>query len=844
MEKLRYTRVSECVGCYDPTLFVVLGKLQSAEDEITEDGLDRHEVNVEFLDKTKQDILTFDKVQDNSFKMDVQPKLDLTTFLSRPVQAFNFDWVSGGHTPLVIYPWELFLDNLAVKNKLANFSFLSCRLHVEIKVNSTPFNYGSMLFAYHPLPKFSPNTLQATTKLDRVCKSQRPHIWISPEHNSGGTMVLPFFFYKNFLKLSSRQEIRDMGEIDIIEYVQLRNASNVANSPVNVQVFIHAIDVVLTGGTTSGILQSSKDEYSVQPISRPASAIASAASHLTSVPVIGPFAKATEIGASAISSVAKIFGYTNPPVIENSSAYKSIPFNGIASAEISEPKDKFTLDPKAELTIDPRTTGIDGQDELAVPYIVQKESFLTTFNWTIADVTDTLLFNTLITPSLREIEEVTSGAIICYTPMSHLANLFNNWRGDIIIKFKFVCSQYHKGRVRISWDPNGDLIANSDTMNTVFTKIVDLEVDRTVELRIPYMQPKPWLETASVRDPSRTKDWQTENFTDLSGFVPFYGNGTLTVRVLTNLSAPSPNADIEVMTFIRGASNLEFANPIDISDRLSQFSFQSGIDEVVRVDVGETNKVDEQRYLINYGESITSIRTLLRRSTLTDIVPLEQISAGNNSAYVIINLLMNKFPIPPGFNPNVNTRASTSIFTSEPYAFTHMTPFNWMQSCYIGCRGALQWRFNVNANGASPIESVRLVRSLEQMNNTPLTSADSGNGLNENEYYSFFQTHTTSGCSGISLTNQRTQAALSTELNQFNQNRFVSCSNFNTTLGLAEDNSDRETYILQMFFANQGRNDIAGTLIERYANIGTDFNFFFYLNAPITFYLNENVTPN
>ena len=829
---------------YTDTNKIFMGFLQSAVDETMGEGETHEEANVEYLDEAQQQMLTFPGISDDTYKLDVQPQLNLESFLERPVQAFSFEWSGAPLVPILIRPWELFLDNAAVKNKLANFAFISCRLHVEVKVNSTPFNYGSLLFAYHPLPKLSPNTLQATTTLDRVCKSQRPRIWVSPETNSGGTMVLPFFYYKNFLLLSSREEVQDMGEIDIIEYVPLRAANGPVSSPVRIQVFIHAKDVVLTGGTSAGILQAAKDEYMVAPISRPASAVVSVAKHLTTVPVIGPFAKATEIGASAISSIAKIFGYTNPPVLESSCAYKSLPYNGVASAEISEPKDKFTLDPKAELTIDPRTVGLEGEDEMAIPYIVQKESFLTTFNWNISQNVDELLFNTLVSPSLREIEEVTSGAIICYTPMAHLSTLFNNWRGDIIFKFKFVCSQYHKGRVRISWDPAGDLVTNVDTMNTVFTKIVDLSTDRTVEIRVPYMQPKMWQETTSVRDPSRLKNWQVENFTDQSSFNTTIGNGTMTVRVLTNLSAPDNTANIETMVFVRGAENLEFANPIDISDRLSQFSFQSSPDEVEIVNIGQTGIVSDQRYLLNYGEAVTSIRTLLRRSTLADIIPLDSIAQGNDAAYVVLTLLMNKYPIPPGFNPNVFTRASTSIFTSEPYAFTHMTPWNWMQACYVGCRGSMAWKFNVNANGSSPIESVRLIRSLDQMTNNPLNNEDSINGGNLNDYYSFFQTNTTEGSSGISVTNQRTQASLATELNQFNQNRFVSSSNFNTTLGLPLDNTDRETYKLQMFFANEGRNDISGTLIERYCSIGTDFNFFFYLNAPITFYLNENVTPN
>ena len=818
------------------------GFIQMDVDQTEQVSDSQVEQNVEFIEDNPVDKISFPTLLDDTYTQDVQPDVNLAQFLERPIDALSVEWDAGGFTTTTFKPWELFFDNAAVKNKIANFSYISCELNVEFRINSTPFNYGSMICAYHPLPKFSPNTLSVPNQLDRVCKSQRPHVWLYPQTNAGGVMRLPFFYFKNFLTLSSREELQDMGEIDLIEYVPLRAANGVVNSPVTIQVFIWATNVSLTGGTVAGVLQSAKDEYDVEPISRPASAIADAASYLTSVPIIGPFAKATEIGASAVSSVAKLFGYTDVPVISNSSPYKSLPFNGLSSAEISQPKDKFTLDPKAELTIDPQTVGLGNEDEMSIPYIVQKESFLTAYEWNISSAPNELLFNMSVTPTLREISAVSNGSEICYTPMSHCAQLFNNWRGDIIVRFKFISTVYHRGRIRFSWDPVGDLVSNPDTMNIVFTKVVDLAVDSNVEFRIPYMQAKMWQQTRSVQAPDHPKDWQISGFTNLSNQT--FGNGTLTARVLTKLSAPAVDANISVMVFVRGAENLELANPVTLSDQLSNFNIQSASDEVEIVDIGNVGKVASTRYLINYGEAVCSLRTLLRRSVLADIIPLEPISDGNNSAYVIVNYSMNKYPIPPGFNPDVTTRASTSIFTSEPYAFTHMTPFNWMQSAYVACRGSMQWDFNMNANGSSPVESIKLVRSLDLLPAEVLDSFNSANGANLNSYSSFFINNTTAGVSGLSLTNQRVQPGVSVELNQFNQNRFVSSSNFNTTRGLGLDNTDRETYKFQMFFANQGRNDIAGTLIERYSSIGTDFNFFFYLNAPITYYLDEVVTPN
>jgi hypothetical protein len=86
---------------------------------------------------------------------------------------------------------------------------------------------------------------------------------------------------------------------------------------------------------------------------------------------------------------------------------------------------------------------------------------------------------------------------------------------------------------------------------------------------------------------------------------------------LTNLSAPVYSAPVSILVFARGSENLEFANPIDVDRHLSGFSMQGG-DEFMT-----DNKPLDERYLINWGEPIPSLRLLLRRSTLVDSMTLD-----------------------------------------------------------------------------------------------------------------------------------------------------------------------------------------------------------------------------
>ena len=296
-----------------------------------------------------------------------------------------------------------------------------------------------------------------------------------------------------------------MGALNLIVYSPLQSA-NGTTSGVSVQVYGWMEDVVIAGPTMAYAMQA--DEYGVGVVSAPASALAAAARKLTDVPVIGRFAKATEIGASAVSSIAKLFGYTNVPVISDTQPMRNAPFPQLATADIGYVHEKLALDPKNELSIDPAIVGLGDKDELAIANFVARESFLTQTQWTTAQTVDTPLFTSQVTPMLFD----TNTTQYYFTPMSLLGVLFNNWRGDVIFRFKFISTPFHKGRVRISYDPYSNSVqTQGDTGPYVFNRIVDLGAETDVELRVPYQQALPWCYTSLFTDMSASNVWTTNS---------------------------------------------------------------------------------------------------------------------------------------------------------------------------------------------------------------------------------------------------------------------------------------------------------------------------------------------
>jgi hypothetical protein len=409
-----------------------------------------------------------------------------------------------------------------------------------------------------------------------------------------------------------------MGTLNFVVYNPLRTAVSGGTTSVTLRVYAWMSDVQLMGATSKLVLQA--DEYGKGPVSAPASALASVAQTLTHVPIIGRFARATEIGASAVSKIATLFGYTNVPVIADVHGYT--PMNGpmMASAHIGTAIQKFALDPKQELSIDPSPHGIGSADELSLSYLKTKESYFAATSWSTSDTDGTQLFNMRVNPFQATSIDINNSAATSvgrqtyHVPLSYVGSMFKHWRGDIIVRMKVVCTKFHKGRLKISYDPRGDITTSDPAENAVYTEILDIGEKDDVEIRIPYHQDLPWLRI----DQSLTDNWSPGN-----SLAPRTGidNGVITVRVLTGLTAPV-SGTINLNFFVRGAENFEYANPcghigLDAGNLVPSF-FQLQAEDLTDVVLsqfmmGTPVKTGVDRYALNYGECVGSLRNLLHR---------------------------------------------------------------------------------------------------------------------------------------------------------------------------------------------------------------------------------------
>lgn len=817
------------------------------------------EVNVTFEESTRGEMMMASNADDTIAVVDSTPDLGLGQFLGRPVTIDTFTW--GTSNPIgvtrSIKPWQLFLNTTVVKNKINNYAFLRGKLHVKVVINATPFQYGLMRACYSPLLGLVSDKIRTNATSDlplRIPYSQQPGFYIEPQRNAGGEMELPFFYHKNWLDITSNTDVLNMGTLNFVTFASFAVAIATAPTSITVKTIAWMTDVELMGTTNRLALQA--DEYGNGAISKPATAVANVAGMLTKIPIIGRFARATEIGANAVSKVAALFGYTNPPNISDVMPIYQMSAPHLATAEISVPYQKLTLDPKTELAIDPTPFGLPNQDELALNYLKKKESFFGSTSWSTNDAEGTQMFNARVTPTLRDYVTLQNGAtaVVGYrhydTPLSYLSNMFSNWRGALKIRIKVVCSKYHKGRLKLSWDPVSDITAVDPGLNECYTHILDIGETDEVTLEIPYHQALAWLYT---HDNPTAQGW-TLGGSNAPGKTVH--NGVLTVRVYNTLEAPSTSS-VAVLFYVSAGDDFEFSNPKGnitagstgvICPVPSFFALQS--EEVSKYHCfGEKSSPSAERYGMNYGEAILSLRKLLRRSHVMDTVPLPN---GAINAYNIYRKGISRIPYTPGFVPVAWPTDANKVIgagTSD-YSFVTMHMIPYVAGMYLGIRGGINYTLTVNSPIVRP-DDIRVIRATDAGSVTAtnrvvqlITSFLGSTTLSTKVANLGSIWNLRDGLAGYAVTSTSVAPSVQFTLPDNNNYNFTLSDPSNFIEGSSADGTHLQSALVSIIVANTTGNDEVGyTTLQTAAGAGADFTCLYFLCCPTLDHLVGDPTP-
>lgn len=753
-------------------------------------------------------------------------------------------------------PWQDFFENPRVLNRITNFNLLRCKLKVRIILNGNSFHYGRAIASYTPLHNLDDVTKDRTfISQDIIGASQRPHVFLDPTTSQGGTLTLPFVWYENALRIPD-EEWQNMGDI-IIHGMQSLKHANGATDEVIVSVFAWAEDVSLSIPTANepGSLApqvgeiftpQAMDEYGKGPISRPAGIVAQAAGALSNVPVIGAYARATQMAANAVSGIASIFGYSRPTELAPIVPYKPTLLGNMANTNVPDTSQKLTLDVKQELTVDPRVMGLGSTDEMSIASIAQRESYLTQFGWAVADPAETLLWNSEVSPVVWD--EVAGTYTEIHMPACCFAAMpFRRWRGSMKYRFQIVASAFHKGRLKITYDPSYPL---TNEYNTNYTYIVDLAKERDFTVQIGWGHEKAML---NHRYFFSSIPYGT---TPLGADPGTAGNGIISVYVVNDLTVPNSTVDndIAVNVFVSAGDDFEVFDPDSRTiEDLTWFSPQIGeifspqmaehpdsdltecedepMKETPSETLAPTLSHTDHTSSVYYGDPVASFRQCLKRYNYHSAVA----PTGDITTSTILNLRNSNFPYYRGYAPGAvhETSATTA------YNYCKMTLLNYVTPAFTCRRGGLRWKY-IRTGGSPEDTSLMLVArdassqaGYDQQETTLLTQT-TGTQFDRVRQSEILVPHTWDGAVATSTAqNPVVEAEVPYHINL----RFSPAKQMDWTSAIG---GFRHYHWLSTTWKAASTD---APLIHSFVSVGEDFNLGFFTGAPVAWRVEQTDEP-
>jgi hypothetical protein len=608
----------------------------------------------------------------------------LGDFLARPVQVLETDITVGGVLLSTFDPWTLFFDNALVKRRVEGFRLARGNLCLRFMITGNPMAFGRFIAAYKPLGNYNIAPTPHVYNESLVCYyTQHMHVFLDPSTGEGGEMKLPFFCTENWLDLSSTVSLASMGDVVLASVVPLDSAIS-ASPGCSIRVFawmenaelaaptVGAYDIwtpqapipeetsitvtfasmivstmsvlmalitfymkewmpikpalrSLSSRNSDETLQAS--EFWKHPLSSTASAVAKGAGLLATIPELEPYALATETAAGLVTNLAQIFGLSRPQILTNIVRHREFHVGELATANTHEAVARLGVDVKGQLSIDPRTVGLSGVDEMSFAYLLSKDTVFWKLGWNLTDTAGSSLGMLCVTPEQHVLDTSTATTNSIITPQGVIANQFRYWHGTIIYRFRVVASAFHRGRLRIVYDP---CTSAASSMNQVYSRIVDIEETRDFEIPVKWHAPTTFLKVRGITP--GVGGYYGASITE----YPNNTNGIVRIEVLTPLQSPDPTIanEIKILVSQRMTDDAEFMCPYDwcYANNWSLTSptgeslqaptlsaseekadtpgeAHTSMDEVGTTPITPADKTS----LVFGGESVKSVRTLLRR---------------------------------------------------------------------------------------------------------------------------------------------------------------------------------------------------------------------------------------
>lgn len=615
---------------------------------------------------------------------------EISRFLSREVLIGSYSW-SVGTTPFYrIDPWSLFLTKPAVAEKIKYFSRLRGNLCIRLNISATPFHYGMAMATYRPHPGVDSSSdpqynlavaveAAAFSRNLKITESQLVGARFQPCYDHTVSMKCPYIHFRPGIEVAYG-DYSTIGTLSIIGLTELRHA-NAGSSSVSIEIFACMEDVVLDVPTA--IAQG----FSLEAAAKKVSNVIAAGSLATRM--------AAEWAPTVMNGFAML-GFSRPLTQDPPSSVRQIPFQ-LSNYDLPDTSERLALSANSEAHLDGVGVGVTTEDPLMVSEIAGRNSFIESVTWDTAYARGTFLVGSFVTPQQQSFSNyVKTGSYTygptthaCQTPAGFASSVFTHWRCDMVYTFTVVASPYHKGRLRVWYDPNPSS-TTSPEYNLANSTIINLAEESSAEVRIPWQ---------NVRDAARTEhsflENTSSNFTTLAvraaAITRDVCNGVIVCEVLNPLTAPVDGAGATVVVDVRAENFVGFGprmprNPDDRSAAV--------VSDMQAVPYTPLS------YDVACGDAVASFRQLFKRYSQEYAfqVRCQQDAGPGRHAEICLPIV---FP-PPG-QTDLPPQSLDLTTANHPVNFTSWSFRSYMSQAFALCRGSIRWKIMITSKNQTSI---------------------------------------------------------------------------------------------------------------------------------------------
>lgn len=436
----------------------------------------------------------------------VEDKSLFQQYIDHPVKIYHNVFTSASTEVVVstdvLQSWVSNMSTNMVQ-KLANFSFLEGTFRIKVVVQGAQYAQGLFILSAVPRPKQPMlGTDTWVTKFNRANAVVLPHVPIDVSKSAEYEIDLPMSVPNGFYSLGINPSHRSYA-LYLSIYSPIASGTAVAPS-INICVYasminfkLHGLTQLLSEDRVPDPPQVERDKKQGGILSGLAQGISRALNIFVPIfPEVAPELTLFSSISSGVGSVLKFFGFSKPPTINagtfitnrNCANYSQV--DGENTSIVLGRSQTHTLGLSPDYGLG-KWEDMSLEKLCAIPAPVITNQVLT-----FAAASEAFLFGFPVGPCVCL---TPGGGVFNTTPLAGCALPFNFWCGDILVKFQFVASIFHRETVLIAWDPLATNISGNptfaDALTTLHNTTVQISGNTEVTIRIPWMQPMPFQET-------------------------------------------------------------------------------------------------------------------------------------------------------------------------------------------------------------------------------------------------------------------------------------------------------------------------------------------------------------